>query len=296
MKLLITGGSGLLGKALIEGAGAAHEIAATFLGDYEMADTGQTRYYKLDIDDQAGHERLFADFRPEVVVHTAGIGNPDFAEKNQALTWRINVDGTSRLLALCAAHGSKFIYISSNGIYDGAHAPYGENDPAEPLNYYGRTKLAGEAATRGAAVTAAIVRPILMYGWHYPFERKNIVTMALAALRRGAAVNAYDDVFSNPLYAGACAEAIYAIIEGGKYGDFNIAGRDRVSIFQLLRQAAASFGLDPELIKPVQQGFFNELVARPKDTSYRTDKMERELGLRPLSLAEGFELMRRSER
>jgi dTDP-4-dehydrorhamnose reductase len=292
MKILITGGTGLLGKALIDARGGDWKIIATYVGDYLPKNIPGVNYQKLDMRDAAGCAEFFADFQPEIVIHTASIGSPDFAEKNKEITRAINVDGTRLIAGLCAKYKARLIFISSNGIYDGAHAPYGEEDEAKPINYYGITKLEGEKIVNSAGIVSSIVRPILMYGWPNSYERGNIVTMALSRLKKGEAVNAYDDVYSNALYVEQCAAAIKQIIKLGKYETFNIAGAERTSIYGLLVKTATVFGFDPGLVKGVKQGFFNELVNRPVDTSYKTAKMAEVLKLRPLSLAEGLKMMK----
>ena len=65
-----------------------------------------------------------------------------------------------------------------------------------------------------------------------------------------------------------------------------------MNVYGLVKKAAEIFGLDTGLIIPVKQGFFNEFVQRPKDTSYRTDKMEKMLNIKPLSLSDGLKIMR----
>ncbi|MBI2470436.1 MAG: NAD(P)-dependent oxidoreductase [Planctomycetes bacterium] len=292
MKILITGSTGLLGKALIETADRNYEIVATYLGNYDIDDNYQIKYKKLDTRDKAGYEYLFRDFKPKVVIHTASIGSPDYAEKNKEITWDVNVRGTQNILYICERFDAKFIYISSNGIYDGNKAPYGEEDEAKPINYYGQTKLEGERIVQKAKTPYAIIRPILMYGWPHSFERGNIVTFALSKLEKCEVVNAYDDVYLNPLFNRSCAEAIWKVVKEEKYDVFNIGGAERVTIYNLIQEAACAFKLNQDLIKPVQQGFFNELVKRPSDTSYKTEKMEKGLGIKPLSLKEGLCIMK----
>lgn len=295
MRILITGGTGLLGKALIETADMNYEILATYLGNYDMKNTAQIRYKKLDIRDSTGHGLLFKDFRPTVVIHTAGVGSPDFAEKNKNESREINVGGTQNIIDNCKLFGARFIYISSNGIYDGENAPYSEDMQAEPINYYGTLKLEGEKITKESGVSYAIVRPILMYGWNYQFERPNIVTLAISKLKSGEQISAYDDVYSNPLFAQSCAQAIYKIIEDEKFEVFNIAGKDRVSIYELVKKTSEIFGFDVNSIIPIKQGMLGELVRRPKDTSYNTDKMRQALKLKPCAIAEGLAAMRNSK-
>jgi len=292
MKIIITGGTGLLGKALIESRANDDEIVATYLGNYAMEDCEGVKYLKLDILDLEGHISIFRDFKPEVAIHTSSIGSPDYAETHKDITWSINVNGTNNMVELCNRFSAKLIYISSNGIYDGNNAPYGEDDIADPINYYGKTKLEGENCTKKAKSEYAIVRPMLMYGWNNDVERNNIVTMSLAKLKNGEKVYAYEDVFCNPLLSNECAKAIWKIIEKKMTGSFNIAGAERVSIFDLIKKTANAFGLDYKLVNPVRQGYFNELVKRPIDTSYNTRKMETILKIKPLSLNEGLDLMK----
>lgn len=288
MKILITGGTGLLGKALVDISRGKHRIIATYVGNYSMCNTDRTRYEQLDVRDSVGYDRLIGEFKPDVVIHTAGIGSPDYTETHRELVTDINVNGTRNLLRLCEKYNSRFVYISSNGIYDGEHAPYAEDDIAEPVNYYGEVKLKGEEITCRSQVSFAIIRPILMYGWPFSFERDNIVTLAISKLRKGEAVHAYDDVFANPLLNTSCASAIWDMIEKDRFSVYNVAGSDRVSIYELLIRTAEIFDLDRDLISPVQQGFFNELAPRPSDTSFKTNRIEKELGFRPLSIREGL--------
>jgi len=295
-RILITGGTGLLGKSLIEKSSNRHKIIATFLGDYSMRDTGQVAYLKLDIRNNEGFGKLFNDFKPDVVIHAVSVGSPDFAEKNKEYTWKVDITGTKNMIGLCEKFGTKLVYISSNGIYRGDKPPYAEDDLAEPINYYGLVKLEGEKLVKSSMLTFAIVRPILMYGWHMPFERANIVTIALDKLKNRDTVYAFDDVFCNPLLGDHCAEAIWKIIEDGLYDVFNIGGKDIVNIYQLVSMAADIFNLDTKLVRAVQQGFFEGAARRPKNTSYLTTKMHDILGLDPLPIREGLEIMKSQKR
>ena len=296
MKILITGGTGLLGKSLIETASKGFEIVATHMGSCALKDTKRVKYRVLDIRDEKEHARLYRQFRPNVTIHTAGVGSPDYAERHKEEAWNINISGTKNIIKQCEKFGSALIYVSSNGIYDGDNAPYGEEDEAYPLNYYGQVKLEGERVSRASTVPCAIVRPILLYGWNHQEGRQNIVTYALSRFNSGEEVYAYNDVFVNPIFAPACADAIWKIFKEGKYEKFNIGGKDTVSIYRLLKSAAEVFGFDPNLVIPVHQGFFNELVRRPKDTSLDTGRMRNALGIEPLSVEKGLDLMKKSRK
>ena len=294
MKILITGGSGLLGKSLIETRKPKFKIVATYVGKYMVNNYDDIQFQKLDIRDYDAYEQLFRQFRPDVTIHTAGIGSPDYAENHRKETWDMNVESTRDIYSLCERNNSRLVYISSNGIYDGEKAPYGEEDLPEPTNYYGEVKLKAEEILMNARIPCAIVRPILMYGWNHPFERSNIATYALERMVKGLKVQVYDDVFLTPLYSIMCGKAIWRIIQDERYDIFNIAGSERVSIYGMIKKVADIFEFNKNLVEPVKQGFFNELVRRPKDTSFKTDKMQSVLGMKPLSLNEGLKAMKAS--
>ena len=143
---------------------------------------------------------------------------------------------------------------------------------------------------------SAIVRPNILYGWHYPPERSNIVTLALDKIARNEKFMAYDDVYVMPLFVRECARAIWKIVQMERYETFNIAGRARVSIYEFIKKAAQVFGFDDKLVLPVGQDYFNSFVPRPKDTSYRTDKMERVLLTSPILLEEGLSMMKKERK
>ena len=296
MKILITGGSGLLGKSLIETRNRNVKIVCTYVGEYTVKNHDDIKYQKLDIRDYHAYEQLFQEFRPDVTIHTAGIGSPDYAEQHREEAWDMNVRGTRNINSLCEKVNSRLVYISSNGIYDGEKAPYGEEDIPEPINYYGELKLKAEEILMKARIPCAIVRPILMYGWNHPFERSNIATYALESMAKGLKVQVYDDVFVTPLFSISCGKAIWRIINDERYDVFNIGGTERVSIFEMIKRLANIFGFKEEMVEPVQQGFFDELVKRPRDTSFKTHKMQAVLGMKALSLNEGLKAMKASRK
>lgn len=295
-KVLITGGTGLLGKALVETLDSNHQIIATYAGNYQMNNTKNTSYKVLDVRDKDGYEKLFNEFNPDIVIHTASIGSPDYAEKYKDLTWEVNIKGLHNIIDLSEHIKSRFIFISSNGIYDGGNPPYKEDSKAEPINFYGYVKLWGEEIVKNAKTDFSIVRPILMYGWNYPFERQNIVTSLISKLKNKVKVYVYDDVFINPLFVNDCANAINEIISRNINDIYNIAGKEKMSIYKLVKEAAKIFECDTELVIPVKQGYFNELIRRPKDTTYDISKAEKRLGFTPKTVIEGLTLMKENNK
>jgi len=112
--------------------------------------------------------RQFEDFRPDIVIHCAAERRPDKLEADKDYAQRIN-EGVARDVAKnCARRGAYLIYLSTNYVFDGRHAPYAEDAKPQPLSVYGESKLAGERAILASHSDAAIVRVPLLYG---PIER-----------------------------------------------------------------------------------------------------------------------------
>ena len=292
MKILITGGTGLLGKALIETNKDPHLIWAVYLGKYKVADSKCARYFNADICEKDSLAKVFDEAKADIVIHTAGIANVDYCEKNYDRARYSNVDGTANVIELCKKYGSKIIFVSTNAVFDGRNPPYSEEDVPSPVNQYGRMKLECEKMVMKSALRYAIVRPILMYGWNNENERTNLVTWLLRKLRAGESVNMVNDVYENPVFDLSCAEIIWKLIKLNKVGIYHISGRDTVNRYEFALSIADVFGLDKILIKPVVNSFFRDIAPRPPNTSYDTKKIERELGVKPIGITEGLSLMK----
>jgi len=289
--ILILGGTGLLGKALMESCPKDVTLYATHLRNLP-AGFPHNPLRRLDVTNREQTQRLFHEIQPDAVVHLAGVGSVDFAEKNQRDAWVINVQGTQHVVEACGIFGSKLIYLSSNAIFDGECPPYHEASVRQPVNYYGHLKVEAEDAVQSSGLEYATVRAILMYGWHYPHARENPVTMWIRLLRDGKPVKVVNDRYWKPLYVEDCANLIWTILKKGKTGTYNIAGPDRMTLFEFALQAAQVFGLDSTLIEPVPTNYFPTIAPRPFDTSFLTDKIQAELGIQPVGVSVGLERMR----
>src|SRR2546422_1018982 len=95
-----------------------------------------------------------------------------------------NVIGTFNVLAACRRAGCRLVYVSTNAVFDGAAAPYREDDSVAPINKYGHLKVECERLVRETLGDAVIVRPILMYGWNHPTGRSNPATWLIDRLGR----------------------------------------------------------------------------------------------------------------
>jgi dTDP-4-dehydrorhamnose reductase len=291
--ILITGGTGLLGRGLGATAPESIRIISIHLRDYD-GDSPLMEQQIADVCDKHQVDNLFDKYQFDAVIHTGGIADVDYVQSNYAEGLESNLVGTLNIVKACRRCGCRLVYASTNAVFDGQRAPYDEKCKTNPVNEYGKIKEQCERLVTKALGEFVIVRPILMYGWNHKMGRTNMATWILSKLRNGESINIVNDVYENPLYNIHCGEAIWQIIDRKISGVIHLAGRDIVSRYVFAKEIANVFDLDPSLIKPVDSSFFPHIAPRPKNTSYVTIRMEAELGMPPLPLREGLLKMRDS--
>ena len=289
-RVLITGGTGLLGKSLIETASPDWEVGVTWHQNLPP-DEWRSGFHPLDVRNASAVEALISHFKPDAVIHTASVGSVEEAERNPEGVARVNVEGTAHVARACAKTGAFLIHISSNAVFDGENPPYSEESPLAAANRYGRIKIESERRVQESGAAGLILRPILMYGWPFPDGRENAVTRWLSLLESGKPVEAANDLFSMPLASVKTAEAIWRALERRLTGVLHVAGAERVSLFDFARETARTFGFDEGRVLPVPSSRFAGLAPRPRDTSFTLERLTRELEIRPLGVREGLRWM-----
>lgn len=294
--ILITGLSGFLGRALTAARPAEDHIVGTTRSFKNTTLVEQIASWReCNLEDRQAVDDCIRGVKPTVVIHAAGEANVDNAQASPSGAIASNVVSTINLAQACASRGIHLIFVSSNAVFSGNEAPYDEMADPNPVNHYGLIKLTAERAALHLNPKTTIVRPILMYGWNDPTGRSNPVLTTINKLRAGEPIKMVDDVYENPLYGRECAKAIWAIARDGKVGTYHVAGSTTVHRYDLALQTARVFELDENLITRVQSDAFPSIAPRPKNTSFITDRMQRELGIEPLSLEHGLRLMREHE-
>ena len=121
MKILVTGASGLLGRSLMAELAPLAGSADALIGTAHSRLKAPLR--RLDLTDETAVRAAFAEWSPELVVHSAAERRPDVVDGDPASAERLNVDATRLLAELAAAHGARFIYLSTDYVFDGTKPP-----------------------------------------------------------------------------------------------------------------------------------------------------------------------------
>jgi len=277
--IVVTGGSGLLGKAIlreIKGSKGACRNCEIF----------------LDLRDLDSIKVVMDRVRPEVVIHAGALSNADYCETNREEAYLVNYRA-SRVLAREAKRLSAFlVFISSDYVFDGEKGGYVEDDPPNPVNYYGLTKLAAERAIGEEGGHYAILRTSVIYG---PWEarlKENFALWIIRNLKEGRGIRLVVDQISSPTLNLNLARMVRETVERRIESVFHVAGDEAVSRYEFGIRLAETMGLDTSLITQSLTSQMNWVARRPKNSSLNVDSVKALFRERSLRLSEALRELR----
>lgn len=291
-KILITGANGLLGQKLVEQLveGGKFDVIATGKGPGRLRGSGYT-YQDLDITNPDEVDQVITQLAPETIIHGAAMTNVDQCELNQEDCYEVNVKATEYLVSAAEKIQSHFIFVSTDFIFSGENGPYDENAEADPVNFYGETKLMGENLVRNSKTSWAIARTVLVYGIANDLSRSNIILWVKSSLEAGKEIQVVDDQVRTPTLAEDLAAGCILIAEQKANGVFHISGADVLTPFEMAMMTADYFGLDKNLIKKTDSTRFTQPAKRPMKTGFIIEKARKELGFEPKTFREGIAIL-----
>jgi dTDP-4-dehydrorhamnose reductase len=206
MKLLVTGYNGQLGYDVVkEGQRQGLEMI------------GSTSR-ELDITDGLSVEKFINEVNPDAIIHCAAYTAVDNAEDDKEKSWDVNVKGTKNLAEAAKKNNSKFMYISTDYVYDGkGTAPYKETDKPNPSGYYGLTKHEGEKVVQSLIEDFFIVR----ISWVFGINGNNFINTMLRLAETRNELNVVGDQYGSPTYTVDLAKLLIEMIQTEKYGIYH---------------------------------------------------------------------------
>ncbi len=292
-KILVTGANGLLGQKIIYGYKSNPEIQliATGRGPCRMNDKEGYVYEEMNISDKASVASVIEKYSPDVIINSAAMTNVDECETNKSGCDEANVTAVKILASVCEANDIHVIQLSTDFIFDGENGPYDEEAKADPLSYYGWSKLRAEENIKTCTCKWTIIRTVLVIGITEGMSRSNIVLWAKGALGKGQSINVVNDQFRSPTLAEDLADGCMLAAMQGAQGVYNISGKDFMSVLVLVQRVAKFYNLDESLIKPSTSEKLNQPAKRPPITGFILTKAINELGYKPHSFEEALAIM-----
>ena len=264
--VLILGGTGLLGQALI-----------TVLRQLQLTPLAPPRN-ELDVLDFKALEDYLDTRRPSTIFNAVAYSQVEDAEDDEDAAMPLNRDLPAQLAALTQKRGIRLMHYSTDFVFDGKkRVPYLPEDTPNPLSAYGRSKLAGENAVLSInTTTACIVRT----AWLFGPGRKNFVRAILGKALEGSPLRVVDDQIGSPTFTEDLAYYSLSLAQAGMPGIFHIVNRGAVSWYTLAKTALELKGLHTP-ITPVKTEEFPMKAARPEYSALHTKKFTQATGIVP---------------
>lgn len=251
MRVLVTGAQGQLGTDMV----LCLERHPTH---YQVYGYGRI---DLDITNVPQVAKIFELVKPDVVIHTAAYTQVDQAETNRDLAYAINALGTRNLVVEAEKVGAKFVYISTDYVFDGQNrhgVPYIESDSINPLSVYGQSKRAGEEFVLALSSKYFIVRTSWVYGKH----GANFVKTMLKLGNEGKSLKVVDDQFGSPTYTVDLANFLKQLIDSEHYGIYHATNSGSCSWYELAKEIFYLTDMNVEL-SPCTTADFPRPAPRP---------------------------------
>ena len=269
-RVLITGGAGLLGGALVRAAPAGCDLHVTV----RSAPAAGAPAHRVELSDAAATRALWEELRPELVIHTA---------YSMSDVERDVVAATRSLVAATASVGAGLNHLSSDMVFDGERAPYAESDAPAPITDYGRAKLRAESVVTDALPLATIVRTSLLVSLR-PLDRGS--AWVAAGARGDTAARLFVDEIRSPIAVDDLAAQLWelaALPAGARGGVWHLAGPEAVSRYTLGLLVAAALDLPGSRL---ERGWLSDSPARrPRDLRLLTARADAALRRRARPIA-----------
>lgn len=244
MKLLVTGTTGQVGWQLLRTLAPLGEVVAPSRAELDLANPDQAAEFVREI-------------RPDILVNPAAYTAVDKAEGESELATTVNAVTPGRMAQALADGGGLMIHYSTDYVFDGAKAEaYTEEDITNPLNVYGRSKLAGEQAIAESGCPYIILRT----SWVYDTRGNNFLRRVLRLAREKHELRMVEDQHGAPTWARAIAEATTAVV--ARAGSAGTQHRQSSGVYNLTAAGSTTWAGFAATILEI----YDELLAWPADS------------------------------
>ncbi|MCM3663636.1 dTDP-4-dehydrorhamnose reductase [Mesobacillus subterraneus] len=266
MRILVTGYNGQLGYDVVrEGKRHGLEMVGTTSSD-------------LDITDEQAVKNYVGILKPDAIIHCAAYTAVDKAEDDQETCWNVNVNGTRYLATAAHQLDAKFIYISTDYVFDGQDdIPFKETDSPNPIGYYGQTKFEGENIVKQLLDKWFIVR----ISWVFGINGNNFIKTMLRLAESRNQLNVVSDQYGSPTYTADLAKLLIQMAKTDKYGIYHASNEGFCNWAEFAREIFKQAGKSIE-VKGISTEDYPTRAERPKNSRMSKQNLL-DAGFEPLS-------------
>jgi dTDP-4-dehydrorhamnose reductase len=281
MKILITGAGGMLGTDLVHALKGPFAIIGIGRSPAPHLETG---YRQCDLSLPGNALQVFKEEKPQIVFHSAAMTNVDGCELDPTQAILLNEQMTQYVVEAANAVDAFVIYFSTDYVFDGKKpSEYLENDPVQPLNVYGKTKLLGENVVKKTAKKFAIFR----VSWLYGLRGKSFPRTILEKAKQQDVFEVVNDQMGRPTFTQDLAGAFRDLftrdpeaLEKMNGQIFNLGNGGFCSWAQFALFVLRQAGYEKAVVKPISSDQLTRPAMRPKNSVLSLEKSMELLGVR----------------
>lgn len=254
---------------MIAVVGSGGQLGSQIVKDFKDRDLVNFDYPTIDLSKPETLE-IITKTRPTIIINCAAYTNVEKAEQEQEQAHKINANGPAALAKIAKEINALLVHVSTDYVFDGEKgSPYTEKDKTNPINVYGKTKLAGENAVAKSGCRYIIARTAWLYGMSGP----NFILKMLELGRSRPRVKVVDDQFGSPTFTKELAIAIMRLIDKNQTGIFHVVCRGSASWYNLADKVFETAQL-PAKLESVDSNAFPTIAPRPVNTVLSTEKLK----------------------
>ena len=286
-RVYITGASGFVGRHLLKNAPSEVQILAQYHRTPIKFERENCQIVQQDLTQDS--LSIVREFQPQIVVHVAAQSSIDACELNPQTAKAINEEATQRLAELAQSLGARLVFTSSDVVFDGRRGNYREEDPANPINVYARTKVAAERIIQKVVSNYIIIRPGLIYGRSLN-GHPNFTEFMYKSLKAGKPVFLFTDQYRTPILVDTLVHIIWQMAFREEKGIFHVGGGNRLSRLEMGQAMCRIFNLPEALLRGIPSAEGKQIAPRPLDTSLNSSRIQQLLGITLPTFEEGIQL------
>jgi len=284
MKFLITGAAGLVGSQVVKDLVDQNH---TVYSCYHEQKPSHGIPIQLDLTDSDKIIQTLQETKPDRIIHLAAMTNVDLCETEKELATLLNVKATETLAKQAAKQNIFFVYVSTDYVFDGINGMKKEDDPTNPLGFYGQSKLEGELTLNKLASGWCIARTSTPFGIH---KKKSFPLWIKESLESKKEIPVLVDQFTSPTFIPNLSKMLIEVATRQITGVIHLAGSTRISRYELAVLVAKKLNLDKSLLKSTRIDKMNWKAQRPKDSSLDVSLATKILNEKPQNIEQSLEL------